>query len=95
MQHTYAELDRIYRHLRGLKESLGPKANRRDRAVLMIGACILQGFDTRPLIIKGLRATGLSVDNVVGILDEQTGDVPGVHLWGCDESGIYRVLDSG
>lgn len=94
MQRTYAETDRIYRHLFKLKASFGPKANRRERAVVMIGACILEGFDTKPEIIKGLRAAGLSVNHVQTILDQQTGIVPGLHLWQRDEEERYHLLSN-
>ena len=83
----------VYDHLLELKESLGPRYNRRDRATIMIGACIETGFNTRYKIIKGLRVAGLSNNLVVGILDEQTGTVPGLHLWRCDDEGRYHLLD--
>ena len=84
---------KVYRHLRELKESFGPNCNRRDRAVVLIGACILKGFNTKHLIIKGTRVAGLSKNHVVGILDEQTGAVAGLHLWRCDSEGKYHLLD--
>ena len=82
-----------YEHLLELKESLGPNVNRRDRVVVMIGACIEQGFNERQLILKGLRVAGLSREHVVGVLDGQTGTVPGLHLWRRDEDGKYHPLD--
>lgn len=93
MQMTYAESDKVYRHLWDLKRSFDPKANRRERAVAMIGACILNGFNTRLQILKGLRSRGLSVDHFLGLLDDHTGTVPGIHLWRLDDDGQYYLLD--
>ena len=83
----------VYRHLREVKESFGPHCDRRVRAVVLIGACIEQGFDTRHKIIKGTRVVGLSKSHVLGLLDENTGDVPGVHLWQLGSDGRYRLLE--
>ncbi|WP_404366114.1 hypothetical protein AB5I39_10235 [Sphingomonas sp. MMS24-J45] len=83
----------VYDHLLKLKESLGPKANRRERMVVMIGACIDQGFNERQLILKGLRVAGLSREHVIGVLDGYTGTVPGLHLWWRDEDRKYHLLD--
>ena len=83
----------VYEHLLKLKESLGPKANRRERVVIMIAACIEQGFDERQLILKALRVAGLSREHVIGVLDGQTGNVPGLHIWRRDEDGKYHLLD--
>lgn len=95
MNLTYAETDRVYRHLREVKDSLGPKANMHDRAIVLIAACISNGCDTRHQIIKRLRVTGLSVNYVIGTLDDQTGDIAGLHLWRCDDGGRYHLLDAG
>lgn len=93
MKLTYAESDRVYRHLQDVKESFGPNPPRHDRAVVLIAACISNGFDTRHQIIKGVRVNGLSVNYALGILDDQTGEIPGIHLWRCDDAGQYHLLD--
>lgn len=85
---------KVYDHLLKLKKSFGPDCDRRVRAVVLIGACIEHGFDTRYDILMGTRVAGLSKDHVLAILDEQTGTVPGIHLWECAEGGHYRLLDT-
>lgn len=91
---TYPEIDKVYSELRRLKESLGPKPSRRDRAELLIGACILHRFATRHQIVKALGSIGLSKAHVVRVLDERTGPIPGEHLWVRDEAGRYQLLDA-
>jgi len=92
MRLTYPQIDAVYKHLRELKCSFGLKCDRRERAVVIIAACISNGFDTRSQIIKGISALGLSKDHVLGLLDEQTGTVPGLHLWSREPEGHYRLL---
>lgn len=91
---TYPEIDRIYRQLRNLKRNVTSKLSRRDRAEVLIGACISEGFNSRHRIIKTLRAIGLSVNLLVKALDEGTGNDPELHLWKCDEDGRYHLLGS-
>jgi hypothetical protein len=93
MQLTYAETDKVYSHLWDLKRDRSD-LSRADRAVLLIGACILHGFDTKNQILKGLRFAGVKGDYVIDLLDEQTGNVTGLHLWRCDEAGHYHVLEA-
>lgn len=92
MTYHFSKDGAVYDQLRALKESFGPSANKRDRATVLIGACILNGFDTRYLILKRLRVTGLSRNHVIDILDDLTGTVPGLHLWRCDDEGRYHPL---
>jgi hypothetical protein len=79
----------VYDHLLKLKASLGPKYDRRDRAILLIIACIEKGFDTRHKILEGTRVAGLSRDNVEARLAENTGEIAGMHLWRLDADGRY------
>ena len=60
----------------------------------MIGACILNGFNTRLQILKGLRSSGLSVDHFIRLLDDNTGTVAGIHLWRLEDDGQYYLLDA-
>lgn len=90
---TYAEIDRSYKEISRLKDEIGTSLSRRDRAEVLIGACILNRFDTRHLIIKWLRVAGLSPNLVEKALDERTGPFPGEHLWRCDDTGRYHLLD--
>ncbi len=91
---TYPEIDQVYKALFRMKESLGPSPNRRHRAEILIGVCILHQFNSRYLIDKGTRVMGLSHNNVMRALDERTGAVPGKHLWQCDADGYYQMLDA-
>lgn len=84
----------VYDHLLDLKRSLGPDCNRHDRAILLIAACIENKFDTRHKILKGTRVAGLSASNVIARLDDNTGEVVGIHLWRCDADGRYHLLDA-
>lgn len=93
MRMSYAQADKVYRHLSDLKEEIGTSLSRRDRALVMIQACIANGFDTRNQILKGLRSRGLAPTLFLKLLDEHTGDVPAVHLWRCDEAGCYHLHD--
>lgn len=92
---TYPEIDLVYRELNRLKASFGPSPNRRYRAEMLIGACILHKFNTRHLIVKALGAIGLSRNYVARLLDERTGELLGDHLWQRDEAGRYHLLDAG
>lgn len=92
MHLTYAQADAVYRHLRTLKESLAAELKPRDRAAVMIGACILQGFDTKHQIYKGLRVARISANLVRDVLEELTGDVAGLHQWQRDADGQYHLL---
>ncbi|MDH7973994.1 hypothetical protein QH494_17540 [Sphingomonas sp. AR_OL41] len=58
MQRTYAETTCIYRHLFKPKDSVGPNAKHRERAAVMISACILQDIDTKHEIINGYWLLG-------------------------------------
>jgi hypothetical protein len=93
MTMTYAEINEVYNHLRKVKQSFGSKFKRHDRAVVMIGACILHRFDTRYQILKALGALGLSRTFVASVLDDHTGDVTGSHFWSCSPDRQYRFLD--
>ncbi len=84
----YGEISRVYHHLGEVKATFGPNPHRPTRAIVLIGACISNNFNTRHLIIKGCRVTGLSVNHVTKLLDEHTGD-----LWRRDDEGVYHLLD--
>lgn len=92
MTMTYAEMNKVYRHVQDVKEELGPNVKRHDRVVILIGVCIESGFDTRDKIIKALGVAGLSKAFVASILADQTGDLPGMHLWRCGADGRYHLL---
>jgi hypothetical protein len=90
MSSTYG--NPVYGHLIELKESIGSDLSRRDRAAVLIGACITHGFDTKHQIYKGLRVAGLSANLVRDVLEELTGDVVGLHQWQSDADGQYHLL---
>ena len=90
---TYPEINALYLHLFTLKENIGKTLSRRERAEVMIGACILRRFDTRGQIVKALRASGLSPNLVIDALNDRTGDDPWAYLWRRDDSGRYHLHD--
>lgn len=91
---TYPEMDAVYRALYALKREIGLSLTRRERAEVMIGACILRRFDTQELIVKALRSIGLSPNLVLDTLRDRTGDDPWAHLWRCEDSGRYCVNET-
>lgn len=71
----------IFRALRALKASFGPKANKDDRAVALIGACIIEGIDTEARIVGALRRLDIKEAHVRALLRCHDGDDPELHAW--------------
>lgn len=89
---SYPAIDRIYRRINNFKDELGSQLDRRSRAEAMIGACIVEGVDTRFEIVKMLGSAGLSKNFVRRIIEERTGPFPDMHLWQPDQFGRLRLL---
>jgi hypothetical protein len=88
-----AEVTAIFRRLRALKASFGFKPNKDDRTTALIGACIAEGFDSRPQIIGALSKLEIPRAHVESLLSRYLGDDPDQHLWRLGEDQRYCLLD--
>lgn len=75
----------IFRRLRELMQAC--KANKNDRMIVLIAACIDEGFDRYPRIMGAVKCLGFDDHHARIILNKSIG----VH-WTRDESRIYRNL---
>ncbi|MEJ7777905.1 MAG: hypothetical protein WKF52_11140 [Sphingomicrobium sp.] len=75
--------------LRRLKAKCGP--NKHDQAIALITACILEGLDTGPAIVRALGAIGTHPRHVAIILKEGTGRDPERHRWRRDGEDRYSL----
>lgn len=88
-----AEVDAIFERLRALKKQFGRSPNKNELAIALIGACILEGFDTRARIVGALATLGLDRSHAVLVLRENEGKDPAQHVWELDGNGHYRLHD--
>lgn len=68
--------------------------NKNDRAIAVISACIMEGFDTRPRIIGALKHLGFNPRHAAMILNDGTGR-PDSHWWHRDADGRYSLHEVG
>ena len=80
----------VLERLRALLEEIRP-ANRHDQAIVLIEACILEGIDTRPQIVRVGRELGFDYRHVAMTLNAQEGRHPDRHRWCRDAEGRYRL----
>jgi hypothetical protein len=90
---TFLDELTIYRRIGALKDSFGERPSPRPRAEALIGACILEGVDTRLEIVRMLGSSGISKNLIRSVLEERTGPLPGQHLWYADEYGRFHLLE--
>ena len=86
-----AETTETFRRLFALKRSFGPRPNKNDLAIALIGACILEGFDNFFRIQGAMRALGSKDGHILSILSGGTGDDPHHYSWRCDAKGRYSL----
>jgi len=77
-------------HLRSLDAEIAPVANRHERVIALIHACISIGLDHGSLIAAALAELGFNSRHVWLLLDKMTGPVPERHHWCLVEDGRYR-----
>jgi hypothetical protein len=65
--------------------------NLNDQAIALITACILDGIDRGPDIVRTVTALGLNQASVGAQLGHNTGPNPARHLWFKTEAGSYRL----
>lgn len=75
----------IFRRLRELMQAC--KANKNDRMIVLIAACIDEGFDKWPRIEGAVKCLGFDEKHARIVLNKSIGV-----QWTRDESGIYRNL---
>ena len=81
-----------FRRLRRLNSELRLQCNKHDRAITMIGACLIEEFDTRARIVGVLDKIGLNRQHVAIILNEGTGPDPNaMGGWSMPRAGILRT----
>jgi hypothetical protein len=82
-----------FRALRALKASFGPKPNKDDRMIALIGACIIEGFDTEPQIIGALRTIGMKEAHARALLRHHDGVDAELHAWRRGPEGRYVITE--
>lgn len=90
---TYPEINKAFSEVLRVKEGLPSDLSRREQVEVLIGACIVQEFDTRELIIKWLRVAGRTPNAIAKVLDERTGPSTDKHFWQLGEDGRYTLHD--
>lgn len=63
--------------------------------MMLITACIEQGFDIGPRITGIARTLGFNPHHTDIILNRGTGNSPGSHRWYKDQQGRYRLHAAG
>jgi hypothetical protein len=75
--------------LKALAVAGGP--NKHDAVMLVIIACIGDGWNTRSAILRTLAAVGYKKGHAAILLDQGTGPNPRRHHWLLDEEGRYHL----
>ena len=81
----------LFRLLSRLLNQFNPAANKHDRVTVLIDICIMEGANTRPLIVAGIKAHGFDARHVAIILNNGTGNDPKRHRWQRDDEGYYQI----
>jgi hypothetical protein len=84
------EVNAIFTRLRALKaECLRHTKNKHDLAIILISACIEEGFTRGNRITGTLKHLGLNRQHAGKTLADGTGDDPDRHYWRKDSAGHY------
>ena len=86
------EWNNLQRELRQLDGMLGGSANKHDRGVTLIAACIENGVDLTNEIIGAIRPLGYSSFHIGKLIHDRTGNDPDRHWWSRDASGHHTLL---
>lgn len=81
--------ENLFSRLRNLIDQSG--ANKHDRAIVAISACIMEGIDTGPRIIDTLEQLGFKGSHVGITLNRETGINPERSRWSRDAEGRYSL----
>ena len=76
--------------LRALDIACGQGANKHDRVIVLIHACIDAGCNTKGAIQEALGQLGWNLPHAMIVLSKSTGNNPSLYRWQRDEAGIYR-----
>ncbi len=84
------DINAVFRRLRAFDQSLiAGKANKHDRAHMLINACISEGIDTGTRITGALEKLGLNRQHVGIRLTEGIQNEPEWPNWGRRDDGTY------
>lgn len=81
----------LFRLLGRVLDQCGPTSTKHDQVIVSIDVCIIEGANTRPLIVASIKAHGFNPKHVAIILNNGTGDDPERHRWQRDDEGHYRL----
>ena len=84
------EMETLLADLRALDIACGTGANKHERVIVLIHACIDAGCNTKVAIQQALGRLGWNVRHALIILSNSTGNNPDLYRWQRDEAGIYR-----
>lgn len=89
-----ADINAVFSSLRGLDQVLlDGKVNTNDRAIMLISACIAEGFDTANRIVGVLGRLGFNRRHVGLMLKHGLQRTPEWPNWGRHYDGTYFVPD--
>ena len=83
------EMETLLADLRALEIACGTGANKNERVIVLIHACIHAGCNTKGAIQQALGLLGWNVSHALIILSKSTGNNPTLYRWRRDEAGIY------
>lgn len=87
------EVRTIFRRLRALLAKSGD-LNQHELAILLIGACIMEGFNTGKRIIGALEKLGFNKQHVGMMLRNGSGEDPERYYWRRTPLGTYEMLEA-
>ncbi len=90
---TSAESNAIFRRLRELKGQVRRGSNQHESCIVMIAACICEGFDTRRRIVGAMTRLGFKQAHVILMLKEGQGRNPAQHRWRLGDDERYALHD--
>lgn len=81
----------LFRRIDELIALCGASANRHDRALAAITACIADGIDTKQDLIRVLAKYGFDGGHIANVLNDRKGPFRNSEHWSIDANGRYRL----
>ena len=85
-------LTELYEQIDELIGLCGPTANRHDKALAAITACIANGVDTKDEIIRVLTKRGFDGGHIANVLHERKGPFRNSEHWSIGADGRYHLV---
>ncbi len=93
MDNDPGDINAVFRRLRALDADCGPDANQRDRVIVLIAACIEEGFTEGTRIIGAIARLDFNKQFVGMQLVKNAGNDPTRHRWRKLDDGTYALFD--